>query len=116
MAKRKKTETPDQNALIEALATAVAQKMAENAAQPVGNRTSSRRPRVVRDQGRGPDDAEWKGKTKLCPKCGDTKKILPDFGLVTKRGIRSPQGWCRQCRNENHYYDKPRKYQTKSTR
>lgn len=53
-------------------------------------------------------NTDWGKVSKLCPKCGETKKVDPDFGTVNKRGVIRAQSWCKHCRATTNYYDSPR--------
>lgn len=57
---------------------------------------------------RAPASAISKSMTKVCPKCGLKKNVLAEFGVVTKRGVVRPQGWCRTCRSTTNYHGQPR--------
>jgi hypothetical protein len=54
---------------------------------------------------------DWSAVKKKCSKCGESKLVLPDFGLTKHRGKVGPQGWCRACRAGTSwdYREKPRK-------
>lgn len=63
-------------------------------------------------------EAHWYTDKKKCARCEKVKVILsedrslPDFGIIVVRGKQYAAGWCRQCRSEEQYYNKPRKYRT----
>ena len=57
-----------------------------------------------------PLDPKWVGKTKFCPHCEETKDIVKEFGLVDRRGIVGPAGWCKNCRSTTNYRARDRKY------
>lgn len=59
------------------------------------------------------DETDWKEVQKTCPKCGRVKFVLPDFGVVNKRGVIRPQPWCKSCRATTNYHSVPRKNRTK---
>lgn len=58
--------------------------------------------------------SHWHDTKKTCPHCGREKRVEPDFGVRTVRGIESPQPWCRECRNGENYHNKPRKNRSKN--
>jgi hypothetical protein len=63
-----------------------------------------------------PETKDWTKIQAVCPHCGKTKFVLPDFGVrndrVRKRESRQP--WCKQCRATTNYYKKPRKYKRRA--
>lgn len=42
---------------------------------------------------------DWTKQTHTCPKCGETKTVLPFFGLRRVRGVTYPQSSCKVCRS-----------------
>lgn len=58
-------------------------------------------------------DPKWFKALKVCPHCGEEKNVGKDFGVVVRRGIEGPAGWCRACRSATNYRAKPRKNKTK---
>jgi hypothetical protein len=54
-------------------------------------------------------DPKWKTERKVCPHCGETKVVDPDFGVRNVRGVERPQPWCRNCRATTNYHNLPRK-------
>lgn len=61
-------------------------------------------------------DKELWNKTKVCPHCGDTKKVGDGFGIKTLRNKRYAHSWCYQCRSTTSYNNKPRTYNSKNNR
>jgi hypothetical protein len=54
-------------------------------------------------------DPKWKNERKVCPHCGRSKVVDPDFGVRVVRGVERPQPWCRACRSGTNYHNRPRK-------
>jgi hypothetical protein len=52
---------------------------------------------------------DWTTVPRVCPKCGYSGRVLPDFGPINRRGVIGAQSWCRKCRSSTHYYNRPRK-------
>ena len=48
-------------------------------------------------------DKKWFSITKRCPKCGKTKNVGEEFGVVVRRGVEAAAGWCKQCRSSTNY-------------
>lgn len=57
---------------------------------------------------------DWTKEIKVCPNCKESKLVLPDFGVVVRRGIERAQSWCIYCRARGAYENKPRTYNTSS--
>ncbi len=53
-------------------------------------------------------DPIWKTTPKVCPKCGQNKLVVPDFGVIVRRGVENPQGWCKECRSRTNYHVRER--------
>ena len=58
-------------------------------------------------------EPNWEKEVRTCPSCGHEGIVAEDFGTLLKRGIRRAQSWCRSCRNNTHYHDRPRKNRTR---
>lgn len=56
---------------------------------------------------------KWFAVEKKCPHCEKTKKVMPDFGVVVRRGVEAPAGWCKQCRSQTDYRQRDRVYKVK---
>lgn len=56
-----------------------------------------------RKKGKATFDPKWFDVTKRCPHCGKTKNVGREFGVIIRRGVEAPSGWCRQCRSETNY-------------
>lgn len=54
-------------------------------------------------------DPKWFELTKRCPNCKKTKNIGTDFGVVIRRDVETPAGWCKQCRSLTNYRARARK-------
>lgn len=69
--------------------------------------------RVASRAGKKLVDPKWFNVTKVCPHCGEEKNVGRDFGVVIRRGIEGPSGWCRTCRATTDYRSRPRKNKTR---
>ena len=69
--------------------------------------------RVASERTEKPKD--WSKETHTCPNCGETKPVLPDFGVKVVRGKERKHSWCRRCRATTNYYQAKRKYKTRSS-
>lgn len=47
-----------------------------------------------------------------CPKCRETKNVIPEFGVKLAAGVYRRQSWCLECRSKANYYKKPKVYST----
>lgn len=45
-------------------------------------------------------DPKWFKVTKVCPHCRKEKNVGEDFGIIMRRGLESPSGWCKECRSK----------------
>jgi hypothetical protein len=54
-------------------------------------------------------DPYWFTVEKKCPHCEKTKNVGRAFGVVNRRGVEGPAGWCRECRSTTNYRAQPRK-------
>lgn len=97
---------------IELLAVEVAKLIREPAPAAPAMAVAIRLPGKAKRRAPRKPSPEWEGVKKKCPHCGKTKLVVPDFGVVIKRGVEQSHSWCKQCRSSTHYYNQPRKYRT----
>jgi hypothetical protein len=59
--------------------------------------------------GKDPSKTDWTKVRKMCPQCGKSKFVEPDFGVRPVRDTFRAQSWCRNCRATTNYHARPRR-------